>query len=95
MASEQQQPNASGSDALLLPSSLTLTPELMVRSLLPSLSSPTQTVPQASFKPSRVFRKHNEPGRSFTSLSFDDKGEFVISAAEDETMQLFNAKTGK
>jgi COMPASS component SWD2 len=42
-----------------------------------------------------VFRKHNEEGKSFTSLSFDDKGEFVITAAEDETLQLFNARTGK
>jgi COMPASS component SWD2 len=49
----------------------------------------------ASFKPARVFRKHNEPGRSFTSLSFDDKGDQLITSGEDETIQLFNARTGK
>ncbi|KAL8279850.1 hypothetical protein RQP46_007700 [Phenoliferia psychrophenolica] len=49
----------------------------------------------ATFKPARVFQKHLEPGKSFTSLSFDDKGELLLTAADDETMQLFNAKTGK
>ncbi|ORY56807.1 WD40 repeat-like protein [Leucosporidium creatinivorum] len=63
-----------------------------------STSSATLTLsPEilASFKPARVFRKHNEAGRSFTSLSFDDKGEQLITAGEDETIQLFNARTGK
>lgn len=50
---------------------------------------------QSTFKPARVFRKHLDPGRSFTSLSFDDKGELLLTAADDETMQLFNARTGK
>ncbi|KAI5481293.1 WD repeat protein 82 [Pseudohyphozyma bogoriensis] len=49
----------------------------------------------SSFKPSRVFKSHNESGKSYTSLAFDDRGELLITAAEDETMQLFSCKTGK
>lgn len=42
-----------------------------------------------------MFRKHNEEGYSFTSLSFDDKGDYMITANEDMTMQLFDARKGK
>ena len=45
------------------------------------------------FKPSKVFTTHNSA--PFSSLSFDGKGDFLITAAEDETMQLYNCKTGK
>ncbi|KDE07220.1 hypothetical protein MVLG_02443 [Microbotryum lychnidis-dioicae p1A1 Lamole] len=48
-----------------------------------------------SLKPSKVFRKHIEVDKQYTSLSFDDKGEFLVTAAEDETMQIFNVRTGK
>lgn len=51
-----------------------------------------------SFRPSKVFRAptyiasaHNY----FTSLDFDDKGEMCVSASDDETIQLWNVKTGR
>ena len=46
-------------------------------------------------KPSKVFRVHNEPFKSYTSLSFDDRGEYCVTSAQDETLQLFNCKNGK
>lgn len=48
-----------------------------------------------SFRPSKVFKKHNQNGKPFTAISFEDRGEFVITSAQDDTMQLFNCKTGK
>ncbi|GAA5830433.1 hypothetical protein JCM3766R1_002717 [Sporobolomyces carnicolor] len=48
-----------------------------------------------SFKPAKVFKKHCEEGKQFTSLSFDDRGELLMTSAEDETMQLFDARSGK
>jgi COMPASS component SWD2 len=43
----------------------------------------------------KIFRTHNAPGSSFTSISFDDRGEHLITTAEDETLQLFGARNGK
>lgn len=48
-----------------------------------------------SLKPAKVLTEHIEPGSSFTSLDFDDKGEFLITSATDEAMQLYNCRTGK
>ncbi|GAA6006731.1 hypothetical protein JCM11491_003162 [Sporobolomyces phaffii] len=47
-----------------------------------------------SFKPAKVFKKHCEEGKQFTSMGFDDKGDLLITSAEDESMQLFDARTG-
>ena len=33
--------------------------------------------------------------RHITGVSFDDRGEFVLTAADDETFRLYNCKTGK
>jgi COMPASS component SWD2 len=33
--------------------------------------------------------------RHITGLSFDDRGEFVLTAAEDETFRLYSCKSGK
>ncbi|GAA6010991.1 hypothetical protein JCM10207_005460 [Rhodosporidiobolus poonsookiae] len=48
-----------------------------------------------AFKPAKVFRNHNENGKMFTSLSFDHRGEMLITSGEDETMQLFDVRSGK
>ncbi|KPV72992.1 uncharacterized protein RHOBADRAFT_55238 [Rhodotorula graminis WP1] len=48
----------------------------------------------SSFKPSKVFKGHNAKDTSFTSLDFDDSGGYLITSAEDEKMQLFDARTG-
>lgn len=62
-----------------------------------SLPTSVKLTPEimSSLKPSRIFRKHNEPTKSFTSLSFDDRGEWLITANEDETLQLFDCRKGK
>lgn len=33
--------------------------------------------------------------RQVTGLSFDDRGDTVLTAAEDETFRLYSCKTGK
>ncbi|GAA5943620.1 WD-repeat containing protein SWD2 [Sporobolomyces koalae] len=48
-----------------------------------------------SYKPAKVFKKHCEEGKQFTSMSFDDRGELLVTSAEDESMQLFDARQGK
>ncbi|KAF8896208.1 WD40 repeat-like protein [Infundibulicybe gibba] len=59
------------------------------------------------FKPAKIFKGSVEsqpasPGRSpnagpfhITGISFDDRGDQVVTAAEDETFRLYNCKTGK
>ncbi|EIW84216.1 WD40 repeat-like protein, partial [Coniophora puteana RWD-64-598 SS2] len=39
-------------------------------------------------------RGHTGP-RHITALSFDDRGDQVVTASEDETFRLYNCKTGK
>lgn len=61
---------------------------------------------QQRLKPSRIFKSavdtdaSGPPGRNnipnhITGLTFDDSGEFLLTASEDETFRLYNAKTGK
>ncbi|POV99482.1 hypothetical protein PSHT_13530 [Puccinia striiformis] len=42
----------------------------------------------------RSSERTNTAGSSFTSISFDDKGEHLITTAEDESLQLFGARNG-
>ncbi|GAA5837696.1 hypothetical protein JCM11251_002298 [Rhodosporidiobolus azoricus] len=63
-------------------------------SKLPSSIALTPSI-MNTFKPSKVFRTHCEQGKSFTSLSFDGRGEMLITSGEDETMQLFDVRSGK
>ncbi|CAH7677265.1 WD40-repeat-containing domain protein [Phakopsora pachyrhizi] len=49
----------------------------------------------SSLKMAKIFRTHNSSGLPFTSLCFDDRGENLITTAEDETLQLFGARNGK
>lgn len=61
-------------------------------------------------KPARIFKGSVEPlppqspgagplriqnNRQITGLSFDDRGDFIVTAAEDETFRLYNCKSGK
>ncbi|KAJ1307556.1 hypothetical protein OPQ81_001653 [Rhizoctonia solani] len=57
-------------------------------------------------KPARIFKSavendtSSQPGRHnlpnhITGLTFDDLGDFLLTASEDETFRLYNAKTGK
>ncbi|BGP58512.1 hypothetical protein JCM8202_001176 [Rhodotorula sphaerocarpa] len=65
--------------------------------LLSQLPSSLSLSPKvvSSFKPAKVFKGHNAPQCSFTSLDFDDRGDWLITAGEDESMQLFDVRTGK
>lgn len=51
----------------------------------------------SSFKPTKVFKAPDyiEQGRNFTSLDFDDKGDMCVSSSDDETIQLWDARSGK
>ncbi|BGP20720.1 hypothetical protein JCM10213_001036 [Rhodosporidiobolus nylandii] len=80
-----EQPVASTSSAPAAPALQTKLPASL------TLSHPVMR----SFKPAKVFRSHNEAGKSFTSLSFDARGELLITSGEDETMQLFDVRSGK
>ncbi|KAI9604473.1 hypothetical protein KEM48_000708 [Puccinia striiformis f. sp. tritici PST-130] len=51
--------------------------------------------PESMLEDGKGFRTHNAAGSSFTSISFDDKGEHLITTAEDESLQLFGARNGK
>lgn len=48
----------------------------------------------ASFRPTRRF-KPEKSTTSVTSLDFDDSGELVIVARDDDTLQIYNCKEGK
>ncbi|KAK0891919.1 hypothetical protein LTR02_013721 [Friedmanniomyces endolithicus] len=46
-----------------------------------------------TYRPSKLF-KPNAPGPSYTSIDFDDSGEFLLLSRTDDTIQLFNTKAG-
>lgn len=48
----------------------------------------------SSFKPSKSFNKSVNKSH-ITSLDFDDAGELLITASQDETIQLYNCNQGK
>ena len=66
---------------------------------------------QSKFKPAKIFKGavDNAPQlqgpyasktqmsgpRNITGISFDDRGDQVVTAADDETFRLYNCKTGK
>lgn len=46
----------------------------------------------STFRPSKQFK--NPPGVQYTSVDFDDSGEFLLLSRSDDTIQLFNTKAG-
>lgn len=46
----------------------------------------------SSFRPTRQFKA--PPGTSYTSVDFDDGGEFLLLSRTDDTIQLYNTKAG-
>jgi COMPASS component SWD2 len=46
----------------------------------------------ASFRPTRQFKAPS--GSSYTSIDFDDGGEFLLLSRSDDTIQLYNTKAG-
>ncbi|KAF5097730.1 hypothetical protein DV451_003689 [Geotrichum candidum] len=47
-----------------------------------------------SFKPSKLLNYHKDR-KQITSIDFDDTGAYCITSAEDESIQLYDAKLGK
>ncbi|KAF2723697.1 WD repeat-containing protein-like protein [Polychaeton citri CBS 116435] len=45
-----------------------------------------------NFRPSKLFK--SPPGTAFTSIDFNDSGEFLLLARTDDTIQLYNTKAG-
>ncbi|KAK3708312.1 hypothetical protein LTR37_011577 [Vermiconidia calcicola] len=61
---------------------------------------PSQQPPQAkvsdtinTYRPSRLFKA--PAGANYTSIDFDDSGEFLLLSRTDDTIQLFNTKAGQ
>ncbi|EPS32491.1 hypothetical protein POX_d05349 [Penicillium oxalicum] len=50
-----------------------------------------------SYRPCKAFKSSKSESASHctTSLDFDDQGEFVVAAGDDETIQIFDVKEGK
>ncbi|KAH0553103.1 hypothetical protein GP486_006709 [Trichoglossum hirsutum] len=48
----------------------------------------------AAYRPTTMFRSPT-PESCITSLDFDDTGELLVAACNDETIQLYNCKEGK
>lgn len=48
----------------------------------------------ASFRPSKTF-KNNKPLSTFTSIDWDDSGEWAIASCTDESLYLYDTATGK
>lgn len=57
-----------------------------------SLTFSTEVV--KAFKPSKLFNYHKDR-KQITSIDFDDTGEYCITSAEDESIQLYDVKLGK
>ena len=45
-----------------------------------------------TFRPSKLFKA--PPSTAYTSIDFDDSGEFMLLSRTDDTIQLFNTKAG-
>lgn len=65
---------------------------------------------QNKLKPARIFKGSVDPPtsssptphrstsqapRMITSISFDDRGDYLMTAGDDETFRLYSCKTGK
>ncbi|KAF8623604.1 hypothetical protein AX17_007307 [Amanita inopinata Kibby_2008] len=85
-------PNTSNGGATL--STLVLTNAAMSK-LKPAkifkgaVESAPPSAPSSFSRPSSAFPRH------ITGISFDDRGDQIVTAAEDETFRLYNCKTGK
>ncbi|KAI0833258.1 WD40-repeat-containing domain protein [Trametes gibbosa] len=75
--------------------SLSLTPALMSK-LKPARIFKNAVEQQAPPSPGSASPRPSQHGpRQITGISFDDRGDQVITAAEDETFRLYNCKSGK
>jgi COMPASS component SWD2 len=44
---------------------------------------------------SHVYRSVQAGPKNITGITFDDRGDLVVTAGEDETFRSYNCKTGK
>ncbi|KAE8216561.1 hypothetical protein CF327_g218 [Tilletia walkeri] len=49
----------------------------------------------AVFKPAKVFSEAVKRGKDITSLAYDAKGDYLLTAAEDDVFNLYSCKKGK
>ncbi|CAD6891916.1 unnamed protein product [Tilletia controversa] len=49
----------------------------------------------AVFKPGKVFDEAVKKGKDITSLAFDAKGDYLLTAGEDDVFNLYSCKKGK
>ncbi|KAI0077888.1 WD40 repeat-like protein [Panus rudis PR-1116 ss-1] len=86
--------NANAGDASA-PSTLALTPALMSK-LKPAKIFQSAVEPTPPPTPgTNASRKQDIGPKHITGISFDDRGDQVITAAEDETFRLYSCKSGK
>ncbi|KAI9060976.1 WD40 repeat-like protein [Trametes sanguinea] len=77
------------------PQPMVLTPALMSK-LKPARVFKNAVEPLTPPSPGSASPRAKELGpRHITGISFDDRGDQVITAAEDETFRLYNCKSGK
>ncbi|KAI0635718.1 WD40-repeat-containing domain protein [Trametes polyzona] len=77
------------------PPPLSLTPALMSK-LKPARIFKTAVEQPTPPSPGSASPRSNQLGpRQISGVCFDDRGDQVITAAEDETFRLYNCKTGK
>ncbi|KAH9940987.1 WD40-repeat-containing domain protein [Amylocystis lapponica] len=87
-------PTTSGHDTPA-PSTMALTSALMSK-LKPAKIFKNAVEPQTPPSPGNPPSKPANAGpRHITGISFDDRGDQVVTAAEDETFRLYNCKSGK
>ncbi|KAG8918718.1 member of Set1p complex, histone methyl transferase, partial [Tulasnella sp. 408] len=71
-------------------------------------ASPLTPALLGRYKPAKIFKGsvdppnapsgspgRPQPPRHITGMAFDDFGDTLVTAAEDETFRLYNCKTGK
>jgi len=64
-----------------------LKPTKIFKSAVDSSSSSTSTGAPA--------RPQSPSPKSITGITFDDKGDLLVTAGEDETFKLYNCRSGK
>lgn len=63
------------------------------RESLPTLDLTPQLM--SSFKPAKVFRTQNRKDKAITSLSYDDRGDLLLTSAEDDYLFVYDARKGR
>ncbi|WFD36963.1 hypothetical protein MCUN1_003855 [Malassezia cuniculi] len=49
----------------------------------------------SSLRPAKVFNEYVQDGCTVTSVDYDDKGETCVTASNDETIQIYNCRSGR